>query len=384
MPETRAKMRQFWEWLIPPQHWQDPEYLRQARRVAVFNLAMLVWVLVFAPVYVMLGAPACAAVLTVAGVVLALILLALRRGHSPTLCGNLFCLDGMYAYTTLALLNGGRQGPSVMWYATVPIIGVYTAGLRWGVVWTLVTVLAMVGFSVADSLGWECLNLLTPDAFRTLELLGRVGLVVCLCVLVGVLTRFERAAQQELYEANCRLEMQSAVDGLTGVANRRSFDRRLQAEWEQHEQEQLPLSVALIDVDWFKQYNDTHGHLAGDDVIRKMAQTIQASLPRPRDLVARFGGDEFAVILPDTNDWYAEHVLSQLRSDLREMTVKQPAVGHESGASRGITISVGIATTVPKRGGSAAELIKEADVALYRAKAAGRDRTTQAIGAAWA
>jgi diguanylate cyclase (GGDEF)-like protein len=371
-----AGFQEFCKRLIAPERWRDVDSQRQARRVAAFDLAMLVWVLVFAPTYIALGASACAIVLAVAGLVLILILVALARGYSPTLCGNIFCCDGLYAYTTLAYLNGGREGPSVMWYATMPIIAVYMCGLRWGVFWTFAAILAVTGLALADYQGIECPNLLTPNALRLLEYLGRVGLICCLCILVGVLTRIERRAQQELYEANCRLEFQSSVDGLTGVANRRSFDQMLETQWQRHERVQQPLSVVLIDIDWFKQYNDSYGHLAGDDVVRAMAQVIQSSVPRPDDFVARFGGDEFAVILPHTNKWQAEHVASQIRRDVQALSISH----RDSTTGSVLTISIGIGTAIPTSDGSPADLVQQADQGLYLAKDAGRDRMAQGSG----
>ncbi len=149
---------EYWDRLTSTDRGRDLEEARQARRVAAFDLAMLMWALVFTPVYVVLGVPQCATVLVIASLILLLVLLALERGYSPQFCGNVFCLDGLYAFTTLALLNGGRGAPSVMWYAAMPVIAVYLCGVRWGIFWTFVTVLAITGFALADLVGFTVPN----------------------------------------------------------------------------------------------------------------------------------------------------------------------------------------------------------------------------------
>jgi len=153
------------------------------------------------------------------------------------------------------------------WFASLPICAVYMCGLRSGIFWTIGSITSITGFSLASHFGYVCPNTLSPFGMRMLQFLALVGLVVCVYVLVHVLTRFEHNARRILYEANCRLETQSSLDSLTGIGNRRSFDWTLEREWKRHERAQMPLSVALIDVDWFKQYNDAYGHLAGDDLV---------------------------------------------------------------------------------------------------------------------
>src|SRR5690606_13267721 len=111
-----------------------------------------------------------------------------------------------------------------------------------------------------------------------------------------------------LLQVNRELEVLATIDGLTGIANRRAFDRRLESEWKRCGRNERPLSLLLVDVDWFKRYNDGRGHAQGDDCLKQVAQTIVDAALRPGDLVARYGGDEFAVILPDTPVEGAEHV----------------------------------------------------------------------------
>ena len=373
---AQQKLRVIWERLFPIERWREPEVLRQAGRIVAFDLAMLIWVLIFAPVYLLLGNGASTVILATVGVILVAGLIMLQRGCSPTICGNVLCGAGWCTYTSLVFVQGGMSAPSptLTWFASLPICAVYMCGLRSGVFWTIASIISITGFAVTDHFGYQCPNTLSPFGTRLLQFLALVGLVTCVYVLVHVLTRFEHNARRILYEANCRLETQSSLDSLTGIGNRRSFDWTLEREWKRHERAQLPLSVALIDVDWFKQYNDAYGHLAGDDVLRSIAFAIHSGLHRPGDFAARFGGEEFAVILSDTDEHQARYVMAMIHQRVRalEIPYPNPSVGPF------VTISIGIATVIPARGDSFMDLVHEADVALYRAKDEGRDRAIHA------
>ena len=373
---VRQRLRVFWERLVPPDAWADPETLRQAGRLAAFDLAMFVWVLIFSPVYLWLDAPSCTIVLTIVGVILPTVLFVLRRGYSPTVCGNVLCLAGWCTYTALVLLQGGMNAPSpsLVWYASLPICAVYMCGVRSGFFWTMASLAAVAGFAVADHIGWHCPNVLTPFGMRLLQFLALAGLITCVYILVHVLTGLEQNARQTLHEANCRLEAQSSLDSLTGIANRRSLDWTLEREWKRHERARLPLSLALIDVDWFKQYNDAYGHLAGDAVLRSIALAIQSGVHRPGDFAARFGGEEFAVVLPNTNEHQARYVSATIHQRVRALEIPFP----DQKAGPYVTISIGIATVIPERDESNLDLVHDADMALYRAKAEGRDRAVHA------
>lgn len=373
---AQQKLRVIWERLLPVDRWRDTESLRQAGRIVVFDLAMLMWVLIFAPIYLSLGSTPSAIILVTVGVILASTLVLLHRGFSTTLCGNILCCSGWLTYTSLVFVQGGMSAPSptLTWFASLPICAVYMCGLRSGVFWTVASIVAVTAFAMADHFGYHSPNTLTPFAMRLVQFLALVGLITCVYVLVHVLTRFEHNARRTLHEANCRLEAQSSLDALTGIANRRSFDWTLEREWKRHERAQIPLSVALIDVDWFKQYNDAYGHLAGDDVLRSIAFAIQSGVHRPGDFAARFGGEEFAVILSDTDEHQARYVMAMIHQRVRAIEIPYPD------PSKGpfVTISIGISTVIPGRGDSFMELVHEADVALYQAKADGRDRSIHA------
>jgi diguanylate cyclase (GGDEF)-like protein len=179
--------------------------------------------------------------------------------------------------------------------------------------------------------------------------------------------------QSELYhqlqQANQELQRLAASDGLTQVANRRCFDDKLNLEWQRLAREQAFLSLILCDVDCFKLYNDTHGHLAGDDALRNVATVISQTVKRPTDLVARYGGEEFAVILPNTDAEGAIAIARDIQTNINALLLPHPS----SQVSQFITLSLGVSTIIPHSQSSPETLIAAADQGLYQAKAQGRN-----------
>ena len=160
------------------------------------------------------------------------------------------------------------------------------------------------------------------------------------------------------------------VDGLTGVFNRRHFDSRLEAEYRISARNGSPLCVLMIDIDHFKRYNDHYGHQGGDDCLRQVAEGLQACLRRPGDLLARFGGEEFACLLPET-DFAGAMALAQTM----ERQVRNLQIAHAGSAVGSVvTISLGVAEKPPGRLGDPISLVRQADAQLYRAKHSGRGR----------
>jgi diguanylate cyclase (GGDEF)-like protein len=160
------------------------------------------------------------------------------------------------------------------------------------------------------------------------------------------------------------------LDGLSGVFNRRYFDQQLSVEWSRSARSGLPLSAIMIDVDYFKLFNDRYGHQSGDDCLRQIAVTLKACLKRPADLVARYGGEEFACILPDTAFADAMCLAVDLERRIRALSI--PHVS--SGLAGVVTISVGVATRTAGSSLEAAALVRLADTELYNAKQSGRGR----------
>lgn len=176
--------------------------------------------------------------------------------------------------------------------------------------------------------------------------------------------------RQTLEIKNQALQTLAKMDGLTKIANRRHFDEYLNDEWKRLAREQLPLSVILCDVDFFKKYNDAYGHPAGDRCLQQVAQALRQSVLRPADLVARYGGEEFVVILPNTRVAGAVEVAERIRFHLNAMAIIHKA----SEASAHVSLSLGISTTIPTPELAPATLVSTADLALYDAKQQGRDR----------
>ncbi len=182
------------------------------------------------------------------------------------------------------------------------------------------------------------------------------------------------AANHELAEVNRDLARQALLDGLTGIPNRRSFDGAFTMEWARMQREGTPLTVVLCDIDRFKAYNDACGHLVGDDCLRDVAAAVWEAARRPADHVARFGGEEFALILPHTGPEGGRRVAEAVRA-----AVRRRGIPHPRAAVDGIvTVSLGVASLIPVPEVSPEALLEAADRAMYQAKSQGRDRVVAA------
>lgn len=179
--------------------------------------------------------------------------------------------------------------------------------------------------------------------------------------------------QSELYQqlqvANQQLQRLAALDGLTQVANRRRFDECLNQEWQRMAREQTPLALILCDIDFFKVYNDTYGHQAGDECLQQVAQVLSNIVQRPADLVARYGGEEFAIILPNTKAENALLVAERIRTEVQALQGSQCKFA----LRQQVTLSLGVAGIVPNNELVPTILIASADDALYQAKEQGRN-----------
>ena len=184
------------------------------------------------------------------------------------------------------------------------------------------------------------------------------------------IVRLRVRLHMELKRARDVLADLSQTDGLTGIANRMRFDDVLDREWVRASRSGQPLSLVLVDIDHFKLFNDHYGHLAGDDCLRQVARSLASCIERPTDLVARYGGEEMACVLPDTPAAGALRVAERLLAAVRDLAIPHA----RSGAGDHVTISLGVATAIPTADTTHRELVSAADEALYRAKEAGRDR----------
>ena len=185
--------------------------------------------------------------------------------------------------------------------------------------------------------------------------------------LIAVVETLRDMTLQKL--AQTALQELANHDGLTGIANRRAFDETLKLEWRRTMREVQPLSLLMVDVDRFKHYNDSYGHLAGDECLKKVAGAMSDEMQRASDVVARYGGEEFAVILPNSALDGAIVVAERLRAAVEKLGIvfTNSELGH-------VTVSIGVASVTPSAAGDSWQLISTADAALYRAKASGRNR----------
>ncbi|VVD61009.1 diguanylate cyclase [Pandoraea aquatica] len=197
--------------------------------------------------------------------------------------------------------------------------------------------------------------------FGGLFLLLNAGFVLTSLLLAAQLRRRLRAERE--------LRLLARTDGLTGLSNRRSLDKILALEWRRMRRAGHSLAVAFIDIDWFKRYNDTHGHQAGDAALAAVAGAIGAALQRPSDAAGRYGGEEFMAVLPDTDALGAQRVAEGIR-----LAVDRLNLDHTSSDFGHVTVSIGVACRHPQAGESVDMLVKAADRALYRAKETGRNR----------
>lgn len=212
---------------------------------------------------------------------------------------------------------------------------------------------------------------------RDAELLSRVRHNIRLNRETALRAARERellVVTRQLASANEALQRLSLEDGLTGIANRRHLDDYLDREWRRAIRSRAPLSVVMVDIDNFKKYNDTYGHHAGDQALKRVAQAMAGALRRAGDLVTRCGGEEFAVVLPETSAEHAHIVAETLRRAVESLAI----VHGGSPVAPCVTVSVGVASEVPDRASSATALLAAADTAMYRSKQGGRNRVTAA------
>ncbi len=175
--------------------------------------------------------------------------------------------------------------------------------------------------------------------------------------------------QLDLKTVSEKLNRLSHIDALTGLFNRRYFNEVYVREWDSAVRSQTEIALVMIDIDYFKKYNDTYGHLQGDNCLRSVAKGIRASVKRPRDIVARFGGEEFVVLLPETGVKGAVSIAQSIIEQVKKLGIEHAA----SPWKKIVTVSLGVAAILPQDNLAKEELINNSDKALYLAKSSGRN-----------
>ena len=186
---------------------------------------------------------------------------------------------------------------------------------------------------------------------------------------VSKIVKMAVITQLELKNMSERLEKISNMDVLTGLYNRRFFNLNYVREWTSSIRTSSTLSCIMIDIDYFKKYNDTYGHLQGDECLKLIAEAIQTSAKRPRDIVARFGGEEFVILLPETNEEGAMFVANEVLTNVMKLKLE-----HKTSNEGIVTVSLGVVTLKPNKETDSSVLLNMADEALYQAKRNGRNR----------
>jgi diguanylate cyclase (GGDEF)-like protein/PAS domain S-box-containing protein len=186
--------------------------------------------------------------------------------------------------------------------------------------------------------------------------------------IIGVMETV--ADNTRVMDVEAKLRGLAGIDGLTSLANRRAFDASLASEWRRATRANAPLSLLMVDIDHFKQYNDSFGHQGGDQCLVIVAQTLADSVCRVEDCPARYGGEEFAVILPNTDEAGVAIVAETIRANIEKRAIRHPL----SSVGPHVTVSIGRATVIPKANDNLAKIISLADMALYQAKSLGRNR----------
>jgi len=298
-----------------------------------------------------------------------------KPNHSRSWRRNWIWLALPVAASTIVFAQA--SAPLIFLVYPVLLLVVLRLGLGWASLATLLVAGAGSWFTIHGEGAFAAFRPITPlDPTVLLQIFIAGAMFMLYCVAVAVDSRkLAELRLEEMRKAWRAAEALAVVDPVTGLANRRQFDQCLAGEWRRALRDGKPLSLLLMDADLFKSYNDSYGHINGDACLQQIAAAAAEVVSRPGDLVARFGGEEFAAILPDTSAAGAEEIAHAICDALRRRDLS-----HAANPCGKVTVSVGCATLVPALGQSPLLLLDIADGALYAAKVGGRNRVCSASG----
>ena len=252
-----------------------------------------------------------------------------------------------------------------VWASLFYPLALFLLGIRKGIIFSLIFYILISTIFLSKYGSGE----------RALPIVGIANVLLlnaCIAFFSFYYEKTRSDTEKALQAVNRKLEELSERDGLTGLYNRRYFDQVMEMEWKRSNRSHQPLSLIMADIDFFKNYNDTYGHLKGDDCIRSVARAFGESVGRPSDVAVRYGGEEFAIILPNTNSDGARKICLAAKDRIRNNSI--PHKG--SMVDDIVTMSFGISMAIPNKSSNPAELIAKADAALYKSKSDGRNRVT--------
>ncbi len=284
---------------------------------------------------------------------------------------GLLCFCGLTIFTIYYVAS------TIYLLLALGVVFALYSNMRVVTVFVLVTSLCFT-FATAQKIGPFNLGTTSYSFVSLLIFVFSLGLSIYVIAtkryeLISIHGKLEEKVKERTYElnqVNQQLTNMSRTDGLTGIANRRHFDQFLEKEWSRAIRNKSPISLLMIDVDFFKQYNDIYGHVKGDDCLKLITQTAEKCINRSCDLIARYGGEEFAVVLPDTTN--ANSIAQKMVMDISNLKI--PHQGSEINGH--VSISIGCCSLYPKKEAQVTQLIELTDKALYQAKDTGRNNVT--------
>jgi diguanylate cyclase (GGDEF)-like protein len=291
----------------------------------------------------------------------------IRRNGSIDVAAWIIVITALLGLTLSSLYTGGFEASIVLLAPIIPIMSVLLINTRaaWITLGLVCLILAVV--FILGVYGYVPENQTDPDVV----LFGRYVVLTCLCLIsTWVVSRFASISRTLLDQ----LEKQSNIDYLTGILNRRAIEARLLQEVRNAKRSDTWLSFIMADVDYFKLYNDSNGHQAGDNCLKKIAKLIDDCCERPTDVVGRYGGEEFVLILPNTNNIGALKIAENLRKTILEQNIP-----YGTKNSKPVTLTLGIVSAKGNAIEGIEKLIKDADAALYKGKDQGRNCVVNAV-----